>query len=108
MTSVLIVCGAGASSTFLASRMRAIATSRSLDLTVSASADNEVRTRLHGTSVLLVGPHLADSFAALEAEAALLGIPAALLPQTAFGPGGAELAIDIVESLAALGSAPTP
>ena len=102
MQSVLIVCGAGASSTFLASRMRSIAKARGLELTVSASSDSELRPRLHTTSVLLVGPHLEPSFAALRAEAAEFGIPAALLPQTAFGPGGAEHAIDLVVSLVAL------
>ena len=107
MQSVLIVCGAGASSTFLASRMRSIAKARGLDLSVSASSDSEVRPRLHTTTVLLVGPHLAPAFTALEAEAAVFGIPAALLPQTAFGPGGAEHALDIVGSLVSLGSTPT-
>jgi len=107
MQSVLIVCGAGASSTFLASRMRSIAKARGLDLAVSASSDSEVRPRLHTTSVLLVGPHLEPSFAALQAEAAVFGIPAALLPPTAFGPGGAEHAIDIVGSLLSLAPAPT-
>jgi cellobiose PTS system EIIB component len=103
MQSVVIVCGAGASSTFLASRMRSIAKSRGIELEVSASSDTELRPRLHTTTVLLVGPHLEASFAELEAEAAVFGIPAALLPQTAFGPGGAEHAIDLVGSLVSLG-----
>ena len=106
MQSVLIVCGAGASSTFLASRLRSLAQSRGLDLTVSASSDTELRPRLHTTTVLLVGPHLEPSFADLQAEASAFGIPAALLPPTAFGPGGAEHAIDIVGSLVSLGPAP--
>lgn len=107
MKSVLIVCGAGASSTFLASRMRSIAKSRGLDLVIAASSDSELRPRLHTTNVLLVGPHLEPAFASMQAEAAAFGIPAALLPQTAFGPGGAEHAIDIVGSLVSLGPAPT-
>lgn len=99
MQSVLIVCGAGASSTFLASRMRSLAASRGLDLTVSAASESEVRTRLHTTSVLLVGPHLAPSFDALAAEAAAFEVPAGLLPQNAFAAGGAELALDLVATL---------
>ena len=106
MRTVLIVCGAGASSTFLASRMRSIAATRGLDLVIAASSDAELRPRLHTTDVLLIGPHLETAFPSLQAEAAMFGIPAALLPQTAFGPGGAERAIDIVGSLVSLGSAP--
>lgn len=102
MESVLIVCGAGASSTFLASRLRSLAAIRGLDLTVVAASDNELGSRLHTASVLLVGPHLVGSFGDLEVEAALFGVPAALLPSTVFGPGGAEQAIDIVASLVSL------
>jgi PTS system cellobiose-specific IIB component len=99
MESVLIVCGAGASSTFLASRMRAIAKSRGLAIEVAAANDSELRTRLHGTTVLLVGPHLATTFASIQAEAAEFGIPAVLLPPTAFGPNGAEDAIALLGTL---------
>jgi len=103
METVLIVCGAGASSTFLASRMRSLAKSRGLALTAQAAGTSDLRPFLHTSSVLLVGPHLADSFATLQAEAAVFGVPAALLPPTAFGPGGAEQALDIVDSLVTLG-----
>jgi PTS system cellobiose-specific IIB component len=100
LESVLIVCGAGASSTFLASRMRALARTRGLAIEVTAASDSEVRTRLHGTTVLLVGPHLATSFAELESEAALFGVPAVLLPATAFGPTGADDAMALLATLA--------
>lgn len=79
--------------------MRALAASRGIEMTVTAASDAELRALLHTTSVLLVGPHLASTFAAIEAEAAIHGTPAALLPATAFGPTGAEDAMQLVESL---------
>jgi cellobiose PTS system EIIB component len=103
METVLIVCGAGASSTFLASRLRSMAKARGLDLATQAASSSDLRPYLHTSTVLLVGPHLSDSFATLEAEAAAFGVPAALLPPTAFGPSGAEQALDLVESLVTLG-----
>ena len=103
METVLIVCGAGASSTFLASRLRSLAKSRGFELAAQAASTSDLRPYLHTSTVLLVGPHLADSFAALSAEAAEFGVPAALLPPTAFGPSGAEQALDLVESLVTLG-----
>lgn len=81
--------------------MRTLAKQRGLDLVIAASSDTELRPRLHTTHVLLVGPHLEPSFAALRDEAAAFGIPAALLPQNAFGPGGAEHALDLVSTLVA-------
>lgn len=106
MHSVLIVCGAGASSTFLASRLRAFATAAGLELVIRATSDAELRSRLPTTTVLLVGPHLESSFEALRAEAAEFGVTAALLPQNAFAPGGAEAALDIITGL--MNAGPTP
>ena len=99
MDTILIVCGAGASSTFLASRMRAIAASRSLPITVEAVSQYDLDSRLPGASALLVGPHLAPVFDSLVASAAVAHVPAALLEPTVFGPTGAETAFDLASGL---------
>jgi len=99
MTTILIVCGAGASSTFLASRMRAIAKTRGDSVTVQAASDDELDSRLPSVDVLHVGAHLSSSFDALRTRAAGFGVPAALLATTTFGPGGAEAAYDLFSSL---------
>ena len=103
METVLIVCGAGASSTFLASRLRSLAKARGIQLATKAASTSDLRPFLHTSTVILVGPHLAESFPLIAAEAAEFGVPAALLPPTAFGPSGAEQALDLVESLVTLG-----
>jgi len=91
---ILVVCGAGASSTFLASRMRKIASERGLDLVARAASNLDVSARLADARVLLVGPHLEAEFPELAAAAAAHSVPAALLPPTAFGPDGASAALD--------------
>ena len=93
MVMILVVCGAGASSTFLASRIRKLAENRGLDITAKAASTEDVAARLPEAGLLLVGPHLESSFALLEAQAAQANIPASLLPSTAFGPTGAEDAL---------------
>jgi PTS system cellobiose-specific IIB component len=93
MVMILVVCGAGASSTFLASRIRKLASDRGLDITAKAASTEDLGARLPEAGLLLVGPHLGSSFPALEAQAAELHIPASLLPLTAFGPTGAEDAL---------------
>jgi PTS system cellobiose-specific IIB component len=93
MELILVVCGAGASSTFLASRMRALAKDRGLDVTARAASNLDLSSRLADASVLLVGPHLEATFSELAAEAAEHSVPAALLPSTAFGPEGATDAL---------------
>jgi len=99
MTTILIVCGAGASSTFLATRMRAIAASRGDSVTVQAASDDDLDGRLPSIDVLLVGSHLSTSFDTLRDRAAGFGVPAGLLASTTFGPGGAEAAYELFSSL---------
>ena len=94
MDLILVVCGAGASSTFLASRIRSLATERGLDLTARAASNFDLSSRLSEATVLLVGPHLEASFAELQAEAAVHSVPAGLLASTAFGPKGATDALE--------------
>jgi PTS system cellobiose-specific IIB component len=99
MDTILVVCGAGASSTFLASRMRSIAKERGVDISARAASVADLESRLPTARVLLVGAHLETSFEELEATASLSNVPAALLPSTAFGPTGAAEALDLALSL---------
>ena len=100
MNTILVVCGAGASSTFLASRMRALATERGLtDVTSRPASSLDLDSRLSDASVLLVGPHLASEYSTLQSAAAARGVASALLPSTAFGPAGAAAALDLALSL---------
>ena len=96
MDTVVIVCGAGASSTFLASRIRALATTRGLDLTARAVSEPDLAGILPIASVLLVGPHLVARFDEISLNA---GVPAALLPDDVFGPTGAETALDLATTM---------
>ncbi|MCS5714848.1 PTS sugar transporter [Herbiconiux sp. CPCC 205716] len=104
MDRVLIVCGAGASSTFLAVRLRRIIRDRDLDLVVDAGTLADLDDRLAATRILLVGPHLADRFAGLAERAERAGAVAELLPENVFGRDGAELAARRIEELAGLRS----
>jgi PTS system cellobiose-specific IIB component len=101
MEMILVVCGAGASSTFLASRIRKLTEERGLDVTARAASNLDLDSRLADARVLLVGPHLESSFAELSAAAANASIPSALLPSTAFGPDGASNALDTALALIA-------
>lgn len=100
MARVLLVCVAGVSGTFLARRIRQL--DPSLE-TVVASFDGAAQA-LHSADVLLIAPQLADVRSALTALAP--GVPAAVLPSSAFAVGGAESAVSTVYEL--LDSAPAP
>ncbi|MCU1424709.1 MAG: hypothetical protein JWM51_1000 [Microbacteriaceae bacterium] len=103
MTTILIVCGAGASSTFLASRMRALATARGVEVTIQASSDDDLGSHLSAVDLLLIGAHLKKDYPDLQALAAAHSVAIGLLPDTVFTAGGAEQAFDLATSLAPRG-----
>jgi PTS system cellobiose-specific IIB component len=103
MTTILIVCGAGASSTFLASAMRSLAASRGIPVTIQAASDDDIESRLPFSDIVLVGAHLASSFDVLRARAAEHDVAAALLPADVFGLAGAETALELASGIAPAG-----
>lgn len=76
---IVIVCGAGASSTFVAAKLRTAAATRGIDVSVSAEGAAHLDS-LKGIDVLLVGAHLESSVPALRERAAHTGTAVAILP----------------------------
>ena len=77
---ILVVCGAGASSTFVAQRLRRAATNAGLDWDASAGMEHSVAASDH--DLILVGPHLADRLDAIRDHA---HSPVVVLPDDVFG-----------------------
>ncbi len=76
---ILVVCGAGASSTFVAGRLRRAAHSRGLAWETRAGSADAVSS---GTAdLVLIGPHLATEEAALRRRAQA---PTLVLPDDIF------------------------
>lgn len=57
--SVLLVCGSGASSGFMAANIRKAAKARGLDISVVARSESEIDSYIDEIDALMVGPHLA-------------------------------------------------
>lgn len=56
---VLLVCGSGASSGFMAANMRKAAKERNLDISITARSESEIENYIDDIDALMVGPHLA-------------------------------------------------
>lgn len=98
---VLVVCAAGASSTFLVHWMRKVAASRGLDIVIEAGSQDDIGRRLAELDAVLVGSHLGEAFPRVEAAAAAAGVRALLLPAVGFDAGGASAALTLLETLLA-------
>ena len=56
---ILLVCGSGASSGFMAANMRKAAAKMGLDADIVARSESEIENYIDDIDVLMVGPHLA-------------------------------------------------
>ena len=92
MASILVICAAGASSTFLVHRMRREALDRGLSVAVRAGTPHDLSAAGPG-DVVLVGHHLASEYPAMREEADALGIRLALLPAVSSDAEGARAAL---------------
>ncbi|WP_245954558.1 PTS sugar transporter subunit IIB [Fontibacillus phaseoli] len=59
MLNVLLVCGSGASSGFMAANIRKAAKKRNLNMDIKARGEAEIENYIDDIDALLVGPHLA-------------------------------------------------
>ncbi|MET4638679.1 PTS sugar transporter [Mycetocola sp. 2940] len=92
---ILVVCGAGASSTFVALRIRKSATARSLPVTAEACPLDFLPERLPGARVILLGPHLGDRLDAVRTAADRAGVAVVALPDTIFSSPTGDEALDL-------------
>jgi cellobiose PTS system EIIB component len=92
---ILVVCGAGASSAFVAHRVRHTGELRGLTLTVAAGSESDLPGSLGPIDVLLVGPYLAPRYEKIRTQAIKLGVGVALLPDTVFASQNGDEALDL-------------
>ncbi|RRJ64955.1 PTS sugar transporter subunit IIB [Paenibacillus oralis] len=57
--NVLLICGSGASSGFMAANLRKAAKKRNLNMDIKARGEAEIENYIQEIDALLVGPHLA-------------------------------------------------
>jgi PTS system cellobiose-specific IIB component len=90
---IIVVCGAGASSTFVAHWIRRAAAARGIDVRATATSESQLDQALIDADVLLVGAHLGDRIGLLRERSAAASVPIAILSE------GAAAAADGVEAL---------
>jgi len=94
---ILVVCGAGASSTFVAQRVRHAAHARGRELSAVAGTEQSLPIDLDAADVVLVGPHLEHALDRIRREAAPRGARVVLLPTDVFSDLNGERALALVD-----------
>lgn len=65
---VLLICGSGASSGFMAANMRKAAKKAGLDFKIQARSEAELSDYANDIDALMVGPHLKSEFDAIKSR----------------------------------------
>jgi len=84
MKNILLACGSGASSGFIAQKMRKAAKERKLGISIKAVSDTEILEHIDGVGVLMVGPHLKHRMAEIEESVKEFGVKAAIIDQRCY------------------------
>lgn len=97
---ILLCCGAGMSSGFLASNARKIAKKQKLAVSVEARSQSEVAQHLTYTDILLLGPHYATELETFRQTAAPYNIKVAVIPQDIYASLDGARLIQLAQQMA--------
>lgn len=99
--SILLCCGMGMSSGFLAQRSRQAAKKRKMDVTVEARSHADIASYMSSIQVLLIGPHYGGELDKFKTLAEPYGVKVAIIPKDIYselnGDGILDLAIKMTE-----------
>ncbi|MGW9112490.1 PTS sugar transporter [Microbacterium sp. NPDC055683] len=97
---ILVVCGAGASSTFVAHRVNRAARAAGLPYSAFAGAQASLPVDIDAADVVLVGPHLAASLDAIRSAAVPRGVAVVPLPDDVFSDTDGTRVLALVRAVA--------
>ncbi|KQO97362.1 PTS sugar transporter subunit IIB [Leifsonia sp. Leaf264] len=92
---ILVACGAGASSTFVAQRIRRLGRERGLAIDVVPTSDALLEDAARDAAVVLLGSHLASRVDSIRSRLAAVGdASVVVLPEAAFTDHTGAIALD--------------
>jgi PTS system cellobiose-specific IIB component len=98
--NVMLCCGAGMSSGFLASNARKAVKKGKLDVQVEARSHAEVADYLSSIDVLLLGPHYATELDSYKSMAEPFGVKVAVIPADIYGALDGKRVIEFAQKTA--------
>ena len=85
MKSILLVCGTGASSGYMARNLSKAAKARGLDYNVKARSQSELEDYIEETDLVLVGPHFKHMMSGIQDIGDEYGVPVRIIDGKAYG-----------------------
>lgn len=95
---VLLVCGAGASSGFMAAAARKAAKKSALDLEIKAKSESELADSLSGVDLLLVAPHLSYMIDEAKIDCESNRVAYDLIPKKIYGALDGKALVEFIQA----------
>lgn len=92
--NIMLCCGAGMSSGFLAQKTRKAAKKRGIAATIEARSESEATQYFNTIDILLLGPHYASYQEEMEKMASPHNVKVAVIPQDIYGALDGEGLLD--------------
>ncbi|WP_445622901.1 PTS sugar transporter subunit IIB [Lacticaseibacillus paracasei] len=99
MKHVLLICGSGASSGFMAAAIRKAAKKKGEEISVKAASEAQLDDRLDEIDTLLIGPHLAYIKDDVVNKIKGKNIKVAIIPQLIYGSLNGAKALDLINGM---------
>lgn len=96
MKNILLICGSGASSGFMAAAIRKAAKKRGLEVSVKATSEAQLDERIDQIDALLIGPHLSYMLDDITEKTKDKNIKVSVIPQKIYGSLNGEEALDLI------------
>lgn len=97
--NILLVCGSGASSGFMAANIRKAASARGLSWSVTARSESEILNYVEDIDCLMIGPHLASQIDGIQEDCEGYDIKIGIIAKEAYAKLNGELAVDQILEL---------
>lgn len=98
-TRIMLCCGAGFSSGFLAQKTRQVAKKKGVDIQIDARSESQVAQYLGDIDVLLLGPHYSSQLSTYERMTSNRDVKVAVIPQNIYGALDGQALLDFVSKL---------
>ncbi|KRL98701.1 PTS lactose transporter subunit IIB [Liquorilactobacillus satsumensis] len=99
MKNILLICGSGASSGFMAAAIRKAAKKSGIEMKVKAASESQLDDLIKDTDILLIGPHLSYMLAELEQKTLGKAIKVAVIPQSIYGALNGPKAVEMIQKM---------
>ncbi|AHI55412.1 PTS sugar transporter subunit IIB [Listeria ivanovii] len=96
MKNILLICGSGASSGFMAAAIRKAAKKQGEQVTVKAASEAQIDERINEIDYLLIGPHLSYMLEDLKEKAKDKDVLVTVIPQSTYGSLNGEKALELI------------